>query len=537
MRLRFLMLAVGAVLLIGSCTSRFEDINTNPNYPLPGSNDAKYLLAYALNRSVLPSNAYQNVQTMNADEFAQFYANSLQSGTALAASNYKINDQYISTFWDNYYLYFASLNTIIRDFSSRPEYTNIVQMARIWKCWMYQRLTDAYGDVPYFNAANGTGENPAYDDQKDIYYDMFIVLADAVTKFDNAQTSPGVQDLVYGGDNAKWIKFANSLRLRMAIRISSVDAAKAKTEAEAAIAGGVINLETESAYIKFGGVSSTEINPMAHNKGGMRMSTTVYNMLNNIGGQAWPTGATAPAAPSDGNPAVVDPRGPYMFDLAEDSNGTYQGLWTGTYPGLSLANVSLPQNLAEANSYVGAKFRVSDKKFAILKYSETCLLLSEAALNGWAAGGTAQYWYEEGVTASFAEYEVAATATAYLASTVANDFGTSAAYTHTAGTNNTALDKIHTQKWIVLFPENSWEAWAEFRRTNKPTMLVPEYVDPSYFQAPSSNVSTNPKAFIQRLPYPASEGNTNPISYSAAISKLGGSDYQIQKAVWWDPNK
>lgn len=527
-----LVLAAG-VLLFSSCTSRFDDINTNPNSPTPEKIEPQYMLTYVLNRSVLVVNQYQNVQTMNTDEFSQFYANSLQKDVKLAASNYRVNDQYISNFWNDYYIYIAELNALIRNNSDNPKFVNVVQMARIWKCWMFQRLTDAYGDIPYFDAANGTGINPKYDLQKDIYYDMIEVLKDAASKFDENQFNPGIQDLLYGGNNAKWVKFANTLRLRMAMRISAVDAAKAKTEAELAINAGVISSESESAYIKFGKTGSSGTNPLAFNSGGMRMSNTAKYILTDLGGQTWPSSIVATDAP-----AKVDPRGPLMFDISEGKEGTYEGRWTGTNPGLSNDDVGLPINAPESNAYIGKKFKVNENPFAILKYSETCFLLAEVALNTWSAGGSVEYWYEEGIKASMAEYEIAsATVNLYLADQTANINGTSVDYAHTVGNNNTVLDKIHTQKWIALFPENSWEAWAEFRRTNKPVMLVPEYVDPAYFQAPGNNVSSNPKAFIQRLPYIQSEASNNKQHYNDAISRLGGAEYQIQKAVWWDPNK
>lgn len=541
---------VAGMLLLGSCTDNFDKINTDPNNPTPDKAQPQYILTYVLNRSVLASNQYQNVQNMNADEFAQFFANSLQH-VGLAASNYKINDQYISIFWDNYYLLLYNLNSIIKNFSSNPKYTNVVQIARIWRVWMYQRLTDAYGDIPYFEAAYGTNKTPAYDSQKDIYYNMFEELKDAVSKFDNSESplNPGKQDLVYGEgtnvlNNAKWIKYANTLRLRMAMRISTVDPVKAKAEAEAAIAAGVISKESESAYLKFGASGvSTGVNPINFNSGGMLMSTTMYKTLNNIGGQAWPASISSPdwkAPLTDFRPDVVDPRGPYMFDLSKgakqkDESYKLRGYWAGSDPGLSLANLKLEKNSVEALSYISSRFKKNDKPFAILKYSETCFLLAEAALNGWNTGGTAQDWYEKGVTANFAEYGVAAQAPAYLANQTANEFGVSADFTD-VGAGNTQLDKLFTQKWIALFPENSWDAWADFRRTGKPTLMVPEYVDPSYFRIPASNVASNAKAFIQRLPYPASEESTNPAGYSSAINKLGGADYQIQKAVWWDPN-
>lgn len=535
--IRRLFIGLVALFLVAGCTGDFEEINRDPNNPTPGQTDPRLMLATTLNRTMLVMTNYQNIQLLNTDIYAQFYAND-QGATY---NSYNQVNSGLSVFWTDFvYYYLNSLNTIIRQYSDKPEYQNIVQMARIWKCWLMLRATDFYGDIPYSKACDGSLLPAPYDAQKDIYYDLFVVLADAATKFDNTKINPVEKDLLFKGSNDKWKKFANSLRLRMAMRISHVDAAKAKAEAEAAIASGIISNDAETAALLCDNSSSQSQHPIANvfSQGGFGMSKTMYNILSGLGGQDWPS-----AVPATIRPAKVDPRGPYMFDPTSAASGTskaeYMGRWTGTTPGLAATN---DETSTVNNARIG-KFVYGNvsRSFIILKYSEVCFLLAEAKVRfpAWNTGtGTAQSWYEDGVKSNMLEWKIPADVIGtYLSNTNANVNGTTAAYTHTSGNYNTVLDKIITQKWIALFPECGWEAWADHRRLQMPKFIPFENVNTQWFPGTYDGTDV-PQNYIRRAAYPVSEQTLNKENLDKALQPLGGSyTGYVRKPMWWDPYK
>lgn len=400
------------------------------------------------------------------------------------------------------------------------------------------RATDMWGDVPYFNACDGSGEAAPYDSQKDVYDDIFKILTEAPTKFDNTKPGPGTLDIVYSGNYDNWKKFANSLRLRMALRISHVDPVRAKAEAESAIAAGLINSTSVRTTIicdQSDAIYSPHPIASVFNMGGFGMSRTFENILTGFGGMDWPTNVVATV-----HPAKVDPRGPKMFDPATTARGagaTYVGVWRGTLPGL--ANAGVPDQTFN-NSRIGSYITDNlNRAFNVFKYSEVCFLLAEAKVRfpSWNTGsGTAKDWYENGVKDNMTEWGIDnTTATTYLASTAANVNGTTPAYTHTSGSYNTVLDKIITQKWLAMFPENGWEAWADHIRLQKPRFIPFENIDSQWFPGTYDKTDT-PQNYIRRISYPVSEQTLNKENLDAALVSLGGSyTGYLRKPMWWDP--
>lgn len=535
---RVSLLLVGALTLT-SCTDYFDKINDNPNSPSPDAVEPMYVLTFVQNRSCFPNTEYQVIQQLTVDHFAEYLANDV-----LSASRYNIEDRYVNAIWNDTYTYIADMVKMIEANQDKPEQTNVVQMCRIWKAWMILRLTDYLGDVPYSQA--GKGEAAPYDTQKDIYYTVFDELRDAITKFDDAQKNPKGQDLVYGGDNARWIKFANSLRLRMALRISLVDPAKAQQEAEDAVAKGVMTSNDETASVQFGDANSGNFGThpyyTLHTFGGFNMSNAFLKIVEGLGGQPWPA-----SVPATEHPAIIDPRAPLMFDPSSKAMGAedqYVGRYVGTDPGLIEPGSSsaLPGGEKSGNVARYGVFMYGDpaRRFPILKYSEVCLLQAEGLWRGWNVGNaengtTIKALYENGIRANMAEYGIEeATVTAYLASTSPNTYGTTVKFEDTAGDANTVLDKIITQKYLTFYLENSWQAWADHRRLHKPTLMVFKNVDPSYFvMDPVARANNLPAAYIKRGYYPNNEYVYNAKHVNEAVARMGGKD-DVQHNVWWD---
>ncbi|MDR2293444.1 MAG: SusD/RagB family nutrient-binding outer membrane lipoprotein [Prevotellaceae bacterium] len=546
--LNSILIILGLVTL-ASCTDNFVSINVNPNSSRPDAADPKFQFLYSVSRSNLYSNQWQVGDQMTVCHFCEYAAND-----GLSASDYSIDARYIQGIWDLTYVALANFNAIIRSYENDPLHVNVVNMSKIWKCWLMLRLTDYLGDIPYSEAGSADGSNPKYDLQKDIYYNMFEELADAQSKLNADADKLGSYDLIYSGDVAKWKKFANSLRLRMALRIAKVDNAKAKTEAAAAISAGVMTSQDDDALIRMGS-SATETNsqnPIYYHRNSsvIHMSTTYYRIVENLGGLDWPDIADQNENPNitdyilnaERHPAKVDPRSPVHFEPSGTkvtvTTDTLNKNWDGTAPGnVSSAVEAVLKTGQYINDYaqIGEWFyKNPERGVPVLEYSEVCFLQAIAIETNVLTSGNAQNLYEEGITANIRKFGIpTAKIDAYLNSEDTNYHGTSVKYTHTAGTANTVLDKLITQKWIAHFVEGSFEAWADHRLYHKPTLMPFAEVSSSVFiMNPDDKANNTPNAYIKRGYYPATEQTLNAENYKTAVDRMGSNS--IQNNVWWD---
>ncbi|MEG0517805.1 MAG: SusD/RagB family nutrient-binding outer membrane lipoprotein [Bacteroidales bacterium] len=546
-----ILMVIGAITITTSCTSYFDNMNTNPNDPTPEATDPKFQFVYAQSRSILYSNQWQVGDQMTVSHFCEFAAND-----PLSSSDYNIDARYIQGIWDLTYVSLSNFNTIIKTNEKNPKNVNIVQMSKIWKVWLMLRLTDYLGDIPYIDAANEGATNPKYDTQKDIYYKMFEELHDAASKLTATEATIGACDLAFNGDVVKWKKFANSLRLRMALRIADIDPAKAKTEAEAAISGGVMESAADAAAVKMGKATAetNSQNPIYYHRKQsiIHMSTAYYQIVNNLGGVAWPVSAdkTANVNITDAivnakiHPAKVDPRAVFHFEpsgiLEKVTTAALDANWAGTDPGNVSSAVGAAMITGQfQNDYakIGEFFyKNPDRSYPVLKFSELCFLKAIAIERG-IISGDAKAAYEAGVKDNMAEFGIpATTVNSYLASTEKNAYGTSPKYDNNTGTGNTALDKILTQKWLSHFVEGSFEAWADHRQYHKPTLMPFAHVNESTFKMDQAAQSSNtPEAYIKRGYYPSSEESVNKANLEEAIARMGSNS--IQNNVWWDVKK
>ncbi|MDR2065508.1 MAG: SusD/RagB family nutrient-binding outer membrane lipoprotein [Prevotellaceae bacterium] len=546
--LNSILTVIGLVTLAG-CTDNFVSLNINPNGPTPDIADPKFQFLYSVSRSNLYANQWQNGDQMTVCHFCEYAAND-----GLSASDYSMDARYIQGIWDLTYVALANFNAIIRSYENDPLHVNVVNMSKIWKCWLMLRLTDYLGDIPYSEAGNADGTNPKYDLQKDIYYNMFEELADAQSKLDPNADKLGSYDLIYGGDVAKWKKFANSLRLRMALRIAKVDNSKAKTEAANAIAAGVMTSRDDDALIAMGSssVETNSQNPIYYHRNSsvIHMSTAYYRIVENLGGQDWPDISDQNANPcitdhilnAERHPAKVDPRSPIHFEPSGTketvTTDTLNRNWAGTDPGnvsSAVGGAMITGQFVNDYAQIGEWFyKNPERGVPVLEYSEVCFLQAIAIETGILTSGNAQNLYEEGITANMQKFGIPTSKiTAYLNSEDANYYGTTVKYSHTVGTANTLLDKIITQKWIAHFVEGSFEAWADHRLYHKPTLMPFANVNSSVFiMNPDDKINNAPNAYIKRGYYPATEQTLNAQNYKTAIDRMGSNS--IQNNVWWD---
>lgn len=533
------LLTIGLFLATG-CTKNFDKLNTDPTAFSASSFDPNYLLTTAqLNYTGSQDFSYD---TWRAD---LIYCSDMIQGTATsigywAGDKYLPNPEYTAAYWqsDNggdgaYAEQVKPIVDMVTTTTGVAKYNNLHQIGRIMKALIFERITDLYGDVPYSQAGEGYYGKilfPVYDKQQDIYKSLISELQDATSKLSTSGDIP-TGDAIYGGDIGKWQRFGNSLLLRVAMRLSKVDPATAKTVVQSVIgktltgnsddafllhdpAGGrptvnrvsqVLQGGPENQYVKWserfidilqGKAKRTDpIDPVPDPRLAV-ISVTNYTI-----------GNTTPAG--DSNPA--DQKGqPNGYDLS----GT-PGLTLGSAPGYTtLGDYSCP------STYLT---QLGSPTF-ILTYGETELLLADAA-ERFGIGGSAATHYTNGVTAAMTyltEYDPKAVVTPAQAATYL------AAHPYVAG--ETGLNMINTQYWeLTNTMMDFYESWCNWRRTSsKANPLGYPALTPVVYPGNATN-GTIPR----RFPYPTVEAANNPTNYTAAHNAVPGGD-TLAGLVWWD---
>jgi len=538
----YILIGLLAILSITGCTRNFDAMNIDPNNPTSETIDPDFILSTALIGGTMNIDLHQRIHSLTIDIFAQYIANE-----GFSTDRCIPVEGWTNSYWAQHWSWINSMNDIIINQKNNTLKSNTVQIARIWKVWLFHRATDLFGDMPYFDAANGTGLLPKYDTQKDIYYDMVNELKEAALALDATKMNPGVNDLIFGGDVAKWKSFANSLRLRLAMRMSEVDPAKAKVEAEEAVASGLL-LSSNSESVKVYRTEDYKLwgyyycYPTYFSWGELAMSKSMENILTGLGGINFP--APYDGVPNVSVPAKVDPRGPVFFNTTRTAFGAapgYVGLWKGILAGLPIEEGQKAVNIKTNNARLGLHYVATisasgtvslnnNQYMTLMPYSEICFLRAEGASRGWTMGGTAKDFYEAGIRASMLETGIDNGSTeTYLASENPNVNGTTVAFNHTSGLHNTQLEKIITQKYLANFPDNGWEAFNDYRRLCLPALIPFVSPDPA---AVVEVGSATWKGSIRRLIYPATEPIVNAVNYKEAAARIGGD--KTTTRVWWD---
>ena len=381
---------------------------------------------------------------------------------------------------------------VLRQSGTKPDQAG---PALVMKSWTYQNGTDIWGDIPYSEANKGDNAaiTPAYDTQQAIYTGLLADLKTAATGM--GTTNPyGSSDLIYGGDNTKWKKFANSLRARVALHLSKADPTKAASEI-AAVANSGFTSNADNAELVWPGDGQRDAPYFTEFKtrDDHRMSKTFYDTLSRLN----------------------DPRIPVFFRSTQNWQADSAAGITPTVPryggmenGLS---ASAAATRGKSSSRIGTFFARNDTPSYLMTFAEFLFIKAEAANRGWIPGGGAQaaIYYNQGITASMEQFGVdAASTAAYLAQP---------SVTYQAGA--AGLAQINLQKWIALFAQGV-EAWTEYRRTGVPNLTA------------SVQGQTTPKIVPRRLEYPASEQSFNNANLQAAVTRQGGAT--LTNRFYWD---
>lgn len=501
-----------------SCTDYMEDINVDQKLITDkmleaDANEGGYLLAGMQLGivDVLTTWRFEMQQNLNADNYSGYMSLPAPFFDNRNNGTYAMVDSWNGQIWEVPSTKVLNQWVMMKKKGFDTKYPDLYALAIIFKTFAGHRLVDIFGPIPY--SQYGTSTDVKFDSEEEAYNIFFDELREAVAVLKQAEAADPTADQIryakfdksrYGGDYATWIKVANTLRLRLAMRISKVDPAKAKIEAEAAVSDGVLTA----------------------NEGSFEMSTGTIHPLVTIT-SAWHETRLNAAVETilDG---YNDPRLPvYALPSTDPAlGGEIKGIRSGAEFG--------------GQSYLGfSQVNFIDNPFVkLMDVAESYFLRAEGALRGWNMGGSAKEFYEEGIRVSFNANGIGG-AEDYLN----NSTETPIAYVDPINPANNAppltsitikweeddtfeqkLERIIMQKWIAMYPEGQ-EAWSEFRRTGYPKLYP--------VVANFSDIIPDGE-FIKRVTYPTAITNASQEAVEVAINQyLGGGDNPFTP-IWWD---
>jgi hypothetical protein len=476
---KIIYILAAVVVVTAACTKHLSDLNIDPKNPSTAPSYAFFTNAQrAFSNTLASSNVNLNIFRLIVQHW--------QETQYPEESQYDLGTREINdNVWDAFY------RDVIRDLREAKKLIpkdvlnadgspntarqqNEIAIAEIMEIYSWYYIVTTFGNVPYTEAMDVNNPFPKYDDAKTVYYDLLARLDAAIPKLNTAAESFGSADLVYGGNVAKWKKFANSLKLKMGILLADSDNAKAKATVESAVAGGVFTSNADNAELHYV-TAPPNTNP-------------IWVDLVQSGRDDFVAASTL----VDQLKALNDPRLDNFF--TPDQSGTN---YSGAPPG--------EQSAFAQYSHVNPEITKADFPHLLLDYSEVEFYLAEAAQRGYAVGGTAATHYNNAVTASILYWGgTLGEATAYLAQP-------GVAY-------NPANYKmsIGIQQWIAFY-NRGIDAWISWRRLDYPHLL------------PAHDALSD---IPLRYPYPVNEQNVNTENYDAASTAIGGDD--VTTKLWWD---
>ncbi len=473
--LKFLGVIFIVNLLLVSCTSKFEDINTDPNASIP---DVPSTSMLAFNIRYYLNNMYDAWNDMNEPET---YGGHLAKIQYIDEARYVYRPGTVENKW--YYAYRTLYN--IRKMQAVAiieKNSNMQAVGKVLEAFIMQEVTDTWRDVPYsdaFKLDQGV-TNPKYDTQEIIYPALIALLQDASVLFQKNEGVLGDGDVLFHGDIQKWQKFSNSLILRLSIRISKVAPAVARPIFEKILGDPskypILESNDDNVFFYWPG-SSPYYEPWYNDflsRDDHGVSDVLINTL---------TGLNDPRLPIYAYPATAD-------DI-------YRGFKIGAKAQPSLSAISR----------IGSRFRQDPKGFSpMMRSSEVWFFIAEASKLGWNTGTATKTAYEKAVTLSLQENGVSTT-------NIADYLGGNGKFDDT-------YNQIYLQEWIALFKQGM-ETWTLYRRTGVPVL----------YHAPGSKYTGhNVPPF--RYPYPATETNLNGTNSATYVGKVKD-DFWGQQ-MWFD---
>lgn len=488
-----------------ACTGNFEKLNTHPSDLDPDMMSSTEKVGTLLPAMIYLLCPQQENQSQMIDQiiFGQLggYYSCTNNWENANIATYNPSDKYVqSPFNDILPAFYSNYFNIVNETGGEG---TVYVLANVLRAGIMMRVADTYGPIPYSRIDGGSFEVP-YDKVEDLYVTMIGDLSEAIVSLETLASSTSSElaqyDIMYHGDFTKWLKYANSLKFRMAMRMSAMNVEFAKTAMEEAVTSGMILDNADNAVLP---TSDNPIFKATDEWNDMAVSATITTYMNGYN----------------------DPRLPYYFTEATQDGKKYHGHPLGRTDGkFTDGDYSIP-NLD------------SSSPMPVFYAAESYFLMAEAALRGWIAGGepAARDYYEKGIGKSMEQW--GAPAGTYLENTASGPF----AYNDPATNVNLSLSEadvpavawnsetgeaghlrqILTQKYIA-----NWliglESWSDFRRTGYPAL----------FGSVNDQGGVGVRQ-MRRLPYPQTEYANNAANVRQAVAEnFGGEDVATKDIAW-----
>ena len=478
---------IGMVMLVVpfSCEDRLDDLRDNPNAVTSIDDAALFTKAV---RSL-----FQGTTDQSVSRFSGHYGHYFVAG-----STARIPDQYGDGFDTQYNQMFTGMyGGVIRhieevlEITSTGDTKNEVRhaIANVISVLGYAKITDAFGEIPFTEGGKGKTQNiifPKYDKQQGIYEDMISSLTESIAILKTADASMGYpnSDPIFNNDLNKWVRFANSVRLRLAMRLRNADNALSQQTVTQCLSEPLMETNDHNAFMIETEGNGNEWYIMRTGFPSIKMSTLLIDQLQD----------------------TADPRLPVFVN--KDGNGAYSGMTNG------LDDAAFGNSNFAAKSDMGIPLSSKDSKLYIMTASEVWLLRAEAALAYYNDPAQANILYRKGIETSLNQWNIdASNIVAFMASPTAS----------LAGSNDEL--QIGTQMWLALVP-NYFEGWSHIRRTGYP--VIADRTASNLSQGVTNGVL--PKRFL----YSSFELSSNKDNVMEAISRQGAN--KIDTPVWWDKN-
>jgi hypothetical protein len=539
MKISNIYLIAGAVLLLAfvSCKKALTNANINPSASTAGNYNPNFLLT-EVQLNYCGSQAGENwgCEWGGIGGFIQQTA---------SLDGYYPGDKYLQSlsgyggYFDQQYV--ASVQPVVELYQltkNKPQYYNLHQIARIMKALVFERITDLYGDVPYFQAGLGYYDRiyePAFDTQQSIYADLLKEVSQAVDSLSQTADYP-TGDLYYfptgSSQITEWKKFGNSLLLRMAMRLTKVDPTTAQSYLARLTAAGATMTSNDDNAICAHTLQSTETfnrdaqTILGNDSSGLKLCKTFIDTMKNN----------------------KDPRlhiYAYLFrnngnsdTTSKDQYGMPGGcILGGLNPKVNMEDVDptfISRGGIQGYSTLNSNVLNISAPTLVLTYAQTQLLLADAAAR-WGSLADAQTYYNAGVKAAITQVSVygsGATPTDNDAQVYLN------AHALNTANQQAALGQINYEYWVACYMDE-YEAWCNWRRVDNNAThqtlngIVGEGYPTLYPTHYPGNITNS--TIPRRLNYPPDQQIQDATAYKSAVARMGGQDL-LTNRMWWDVN-
>ncbi len=521
----FKYILLGAVVIGTSSCKKYLDINTNPNSLTSATP------ALVLPQSIVGAAAISVSFNTSFADFSGARANAGGFGGFGSVVTYDFGTGDYAGLWTSTYDNVNDFEYIINETKSIPSQAYSTGIARIMKSFAFERLVNQYNDLPYSDALKGAlSLQPKYDKGPDVYKACIAELNKAIADITAAQASASTNKLsasadpLFKGNMDLWKKFANTVKLRMLIKMAGVPAFATEAKTALSSINTTIGFLTTDAIVNPGYIKTDRPNP-------------VYSA---IGFTTTGTNTTTSRIPT---------KWIYSFytgaKLSDNFRGSviYRGFPSSIQNQLGDESTSVPAAASAGSAWITGNNATDVLGVAkgptqgtpVLLATEANFLLAEAYARGYLTGN-AETAFKEGIKQSFTYlYKTVANTvdpsknvTADVDAYLTNNAGSTLANFSLATTLDQKIEAIITQKYVALNMIANDECFNEFRRTAYPT-IVNGSTDPLKTFASLKSISTRADKLPSRVLYPQAEYNLNPTNAPAGINKF-------TSLIFWDLN-